>query len=86
MFFTREGLVHNISALCHGEHDFENQRLIHTAYCYFINRDIQIETDHLSKVAMHSQTDLSTKNKASVVSEEFYGLNAEIYGPQRFNS
>ena len=32
---------------------------------------------------MHPQTDLSTKQlKASIVSEEFYGLPAECYGPQ----
>ena len=33
---------------------------------------------------MHSRIDLSTKEKHQLSQKEFYGLPAEIYGPQRF--
>ena len=84
----------NISALCHGEHPLENQSLKRSAFTlqnvYFKFHNLKTSNakpaicQNSQTLGTYSHTDLSTKNKASIVSGEFYGLPAEFYGPQRF--
>ena len=87
--FTREALVHNISALCHRENDLENWNLNGSAFTlqiiYLVNSRHSKRNRSLVKSGKCTlQTGLSTKNNASIVPEEFYGLQAEFYGHQRF--
>ena len=60
---------------------------VHTANCLLHNLETVNEKPAICQesqvLGMYCQTDLSTKNKVSIVSEEFYGLPAEFYESQR---